>query len=363
MTIKEINLNRVLIINPFGIGDVLFTTPLIRNIRERFPDIYIGYVCNIRTAEILKANPYIDTVFVYERDYYRNLVKKSKIKCLKEFIMFLKSIKKDKFELAIDLSLGREYSFFCWLIGIKRRIGFNFKDRGIFLTNKINIDGYNDRHIVEYYLDLLRYIRIDYKNSNLDLFIPDKINNWSNEFLIEQGVSNDDILISIVPGGGASWGKDASMKHWPLRNFAKLANRLSEDYNVKILIMGDSKDKDLCLEVANRMRAKAIQCCGKTNIMEFAGLLRRCKLVITNDGGPLHIAVALGAKTVSIFGPVDDRVYGPYPRTPHHKVIKTNLFCQPCYHRFRLPICNKDKECLRSITVKQVFEAVKDLLS
>ena len=96
MTIKETNFKRVLIINPFGIGDVLFTTPLVRNIRKKFPDIYIGYVCNIRTAEILKANHYIDTVFVFERDYYRNLAKKSKIKCLKELKAFLDVIKNSK---------------------------------------------------------------------------------------------------------------------------------------------------------------------------------------------------------------------------------------------------------------------------
>ena len=363
MTIKDIDFSRILIINPFGIGDVLFTTPLVRNIRKKFPKIYIGYVCNARTAEILKANPYVDSVFVFEKDYYRNLARNSKIKCLKEFIRLLKTIKKDKFDLAIDLSLGREYSFFSWLIGIKKRIGFNYKNRGKFLTNKINIDGYEGKHVVEYYLDLLKDLNVDFKEGNLDLFLPSVIKGWSTRYLSEHGVGNNDAIVAIIPGGGASWGKDAAIKRWPAEGFADVANRLSNQYKIKFLVMGDSKDKDSCMKVLDNIKVKAIDCCGQTDIMQLAGLLARSNLVITNDGGPLHIANAVGAKTVSVFGPVDDKVYGPYPKTQEHKVIKKNLDCQPCYHKFKLPPCNKDRECLKDVTAEQVYEAAKELLS
>lgn len=363
MTTTESKFKRVLIINPFGVGDVLFTTPVIRNIRNSFKDIYIGYICNARTAELLKANPYVNTVFVFERDYYRNLGKKSKLKSLKAYFAFWNTIKNDKFDTVIDLSLARDYSFFCWLIGIKQRIGFNYKNRGTFLNKKINIKGYDYKHVVEYYLDLLKYLKIECKDNYLDLFIRDEDRRWSQELSSAYGINKNDILVAIIPGAGASWGKDASLKQWSVDGFARVADRLSSEQEVKILILGDSKDRSSCVKVADKMNSPAIQCCGETSLMQFAGLLAKCKLVITNDGGPLHLAVASGVKTVSIFGPVDDKVYGPYPRTDSHRVIKKDLDCQPCYHRFKLPPCKRNRECLTNINTEQVFKTVKELLS
>lgn len=362
MTTKEYNFKRVLIINPFGIGDVLFTTPVIRTLRQSHPDIYIAYLSNIRTAKILEANPNVDKVFVFEKDYFRQLGRESKLKCLKEFNNLLNSIKKEKFDAAIDLSLGKHYSFFCWLIGIKKRVGFNYKNRGFFLTDKINIDGYQAKHVVEYYLDLFKFLNIDYKDDYLDLFIPEETKAWSERFLKEHDVDSRDTLVAVVPGGGASWGKDASIKQWSADKFATVADRLSNEYKVKILVMGDLKDKETCLKVVSSAKTAVIDCCGKTEILQSASLLGKCKLVIANDGGPLHLAVATGAKTVSIFGPVDDRVYGPYPRNNNHMVIKASLPCQPCYQRFKLSPCEKDRQCLREISEGEVFEAAKELL-
>jgi len=363
MTTKENNFKKVLVINPFGIGDVLFTTPVVRNLRQSRPGVYIAYLCNIRTAKILEANSNIDKIFVFEKDYFRQIGRESKIKCLKEFSNLLNSVKKEGFDAAIDLSLGKYYSFFCWLIGIKKRIGFNYKNRGVFLTDKINIDGYQTKHVVEYYLDLLKFLNIDYKNNRLDLFIPDDIKDWSERFLKERGVNNNDTLVAMVPGGGASWGKDASIKQWPADKFASVASKLSEESKVKILVMGDLKDQESCSRVVNRSKNSTIDCCGKTDIMQFSALLARTKLVIANDGGPLHLAVASGVKTVSIFGPVDDRVYGPYPRSQNHKVIKTTLPCQPCYQKFKLLPCDNNRQCLREVREEEVFQAAKELLS
>ncbi|HOX54799.1 MAG TPA: lipopolysaccharide heptosyltransferase II [Candidatus Omnitrophota bacterium] len=362
MTTREYNLKRVLVINPFGIGDVLFTTPVVRNLKKNRPDVYIGYLCNIRTVKILEANPNIDKVFVFEKDHYRDLGKESKLKCLKEFNNLLNSVKKEKFDAAIDLSLGKHYSFFSWLIGIKKRIGFNYKNRGVFLTDKINIDGYQAKHVVEYYLDLLKFLNIEYKDSHLDLFVPDEARKWADGFLSEQGIIAGDTLVAVIPGGGASWGKDASIKQWPAEKFAAVARRLAEELKLKILVMGDLKDKESCLKVVDGAKNSAIDCCGKTDIAQFAALLAKTKLVIANDGGPLHLAVAVGAKTVSIFGPVDDKVYGPYPRSKNHIVIKTRLACQPCYQRFKLLPCDNNKQCLRDVREEEVFGAAKELL-
>ena len=85
--------------------------------------------------------------------------------------------------------------------------------------------------------------------------------------------------------------------------------------------------------------------------------------MLTNDGGPLHMAVALGVKTVSIFGPVDDKVYGSYPPSEKHTVIKKDLPCRPCYYNFKIPVCEQDKYCLKGISADEVFNSVKNILN
>ena len=97
---------------------------------------------------------------------------------------------------------------------------------------------------------------------------------------------------------------------------------------------------------------------------QFTSLLGRLGLVLCNDGGPLHLAVTQGVKTVSVFGPVDPQVYGPYPPSPsrHVAVYRRDLPCRPCYHRFRLPPCPYERACLATVEPAEVLEACRELL-
>ncbi|MBU2258767.1 MAG: glycosyltransferase family 9 protein, partial [Candidatus Omnitrophica bacterium] len=181
--------------------------------------------------------------------------------------------------------------------------------------------------------------------------------------LAQEGVSGIDFLIGIIPGGGLSWGQDAYLKHWPAKNFAILADKFIENYQAKIIIMGDFKEAGIAKDVLGHMRHKAIDFSGRTSIAELSALISKMNLVIANDGGPLHMANALGLKTVSIFGPVDDKVYGPYPRGAKHLVVKNDIYCRPCYKNFRYPECNNNHKCLEDITVDEVYEGVNNLIS
>ena len=151
---------RILIINIFGIGDVLFTTPLIKNLKDNIPDAFIGYVANRRAAVVLENNPNIDKVIVYERDDYTEVYKKSKIRFLQKFKKALQEIEDERYDLVIDLSLNSYASFFMWMVGIPKRIGFNYKNRSPFLTRKVKLEGYEGRPVAEYYLDLLKELNL-----------------------------------------------------------------------------------------------------------------------------------------------------------------------------------------------------------
>ena len=352
---------RILIVNPFGIGDVLFTTPLIANLKEAFPDSYIGYVCNARTKDILLSNPKVDKIFIYEKDKFRKLFKFSKMLGVRKFIKLFREIKKKRFDVVFDLSLGQEYGLFLWLIGIKKRIGYNYKNRGIFLTDKINISGYDEKHIVEYYLDLLRLIGVEPKYKDMEFPVGDKDMEWVRDYLGDNDIADGDILIGLIPGGGASWGISAYKKHWPIHRFAALANQISAQFKAKIMLLGDGEEVSLCNQVASLMKEMPVMACGRTTLSRFTALIKRCNAVVCNDGGPLHIAVSQGVRNISVFGPVNPRVYGPYPHNENNIVIRKGLVCQPCYEQFKLKEC-KHMDCLTTLEVKEVMAAIDAFL-
>jgi heptosyltransferase-2 len=346
----------ILIINPFGIGDVLFSTVLVRQLRKDNPGSYIAYICNLKVKDILVTNPDINEVFVFERDEYRSEWKKSKIRGVKKFLGFWREIKKKKFEVVFDLSLGKEYAFFCWRAGIKDRKGFNYKKRGRFLTHKIEFDGFNDKPVAEYYLDLLGVA--ERSSAPTVLITTNEDKRYVDNFLNQSGIKYNDILIGIAPGGGISFGqKNQDRRRWPVKKFAELADKIIEKFNAKIVLIWGPGEEKLVQEIAILMKQKLL-IAPTTKIREMAELCKRCKLVICSEGGPLHIANSQGVKTISIFGPVDEKAYGPYPLGENNIVVTSDVDCRPCYKKFKLPECS-NRKCLEDISVEKVFGVAK----
>lgn len=357
-------MERFLVINPFGIGDVLFTTVVIKAIKDNLPNATIGYWCNERVRNIVENNKNIDKIFALSRGDIKKIYSRSKLKGIYKSLNLLRSIKKENFDVVFDFSLDHRYGLLAKILGIKKRIGFNYKNRGRFLTHKIDIDGYSTKHVVEYYLDLLKFIHIEPKIYTLDLSVSEdskiKIKNRLNKF----GINDNDLVIGIVPGAGASWGKDALVKHWPAVNFAHLSDKIINDYRAKIIILGDSSERPVADIIIKTVHRQVVDLVGKTTLEELIAVIDNVEILITNDGGPLHIGVALGKKTVSFFGPVDPKVYGPYPASEsRHIILRKSLECSPCYLRFRLSDCRRNRECLEKIEVQEAMYAVSSLLS
>ena len=354
---------RILIINPFGIGDLLFTTPLIRALKANYPDCFIGYWCNERAKVILENNNNIDKIFPLSRGDIKKLYKKSWILGFKSFLKLFFGIKECKFDTSFDLSLDHRYGLISKLAGVKERIGYNYKNRGRFLTKKGALEGYHDKHAIEYYSSLLDYIGITVKNKNMELPLSEKALKEADELFSVFGIKNEDLLVGIAPGAGGSWGKDAIYKHWPVLRFAKIADKLAVDFKAKVILLGDNTEMPLAEEIANACENKPINLIGKTGLDTLAAIIKKLNLLISNDGGPMHMAIALGVKTVALFGPVDEKVYGPYPESKDHVVLTVAVECRPCYNNFRLPVCSMNRKCLDGITVEEVYIKVKDLLS
>ena len=352
---------KILIANPFGIGDVLFTTPIISNIKHQLRNAKIGYLCNRRVAPLLEQDPRIYKFFVYEKDEFRGLWQQSKCKCLEEIRHLFSDIKSEKFDCVLDFSLAGEFAFTFWLMGIKKRVGFNYKNRAKFLNKKIPLYGFNDKHVIEYYLDLLKFLGVKPEDRSMKIFISDTERKKAEDLLKISDISKQDNTIAVMPGGGASWGKDSHRRHYPADRFAAACDKLIKEQGVKIIILGDLKEKKLVDKVVNNMNEKPSLVTTALPLREFMAVLSQCKLLFCNDGGPLHIAVGLGIPCVSILGPVDEKVYGPYPPDKKHRVMVADVKCRPCYKNFKLPEC-KNRRCLQDLQPEEVFDACKEQL-
>jgi len=337
--------------------------PLVSILKKSDPQNSIFYWSNIRVKPILESNPNLDKIFALSRGDLKNISQNSGYTALKLFFDLIRDLKKERFDLAFDFSLDYRYSMFLRLLGVKRIIGFDYKNRGRFLTDKIRINGYQDRHVVEYYLDTLKFIGVflDHK-PEIQLFLPDTDIAWAENFLKVHNIKDNDLIIGIAPGGGASWGGNALYLRWPQDKFASLAHMLAKKDNAKIILFGSADEAGLCEQIEYSLKNKIINTSGKITLTQYGALFKKCNIAICNDAGPLHIAVALGLKTVCICGPVDEKVYGPYPLKPIHRIVKENLPCQPCYKNFRFPGCPYNRKCIQDITVDEVYSAVKSLL-
>ena len=343
---------KVLIINPYGIGDVLFTTPVIRNLRDAYPQASISYLANRRTAEFIRSDPDIAQVFIYERDEFVGNYQKY-------FEMF-KSISKEGFEMVFDFSLNSSFGFLSAACGIKKRVGFDYRTRGGFLTDRVFLSGFEEKHVIEYYLDLLRLVQVPVKVREMRMDVPARDIQWAGDWLKSHKIASTSPLIAVIPGGGASWGQAAKYKRWPAAKYADLIDKIIENFDAAIILLGDSKEEELCREVVSLAHFPLHLAVGETSVLGLAALLMQCKGTVVNDGGPLHVASAVGVKTVSVFGPVDPRVYGPYPPSGH-TVVQKDLPCQPCYRRFRMANCGHIS-CLNELSVQEVYRKVQDIL-
>ncbi len=354
----------ILVVNPFGIGDVLFSTPLLRNIRINFPDAKIYYLANKRCAPLLKIHPLISKVFVFERDEFVQERKKSQFAGLLKYWFFIQELRREKIECVLDLSLNSQFGFFCFLAGIKKRLGLDYKQRALFLNQKIAITGFRSKHVADYYLDTLSLLNLPVKRCGLEVYTDTASDKWAGVFYQEQHILDDQLVVGIAPCGGAAFGQDNHLRRWPPERFSLLIDQLVEACNSTVFIFAGPQEKDDVLAIIDKLKHKQrVFDFSECSLAKTVSLIKRCKLFISNDSGLLRLADGLNKKMLALYGPIDEQVYGPYLATERSIILKKDLSCRPCYVNFRLLPCKRNRECLRSISVEEVITAALKLLN
>lgn len=346
-TIRFVDIfKRILIVRIDRIGDVLLSTPVIKALREAYPDAFIAMMVSPYAKDIVSGNPYLDEVIIYDKD--------GKHKSWGRSIKFSQNLKKKKFDAAIILHPTNRAHLITYFAGIPKRIGFNRK-LGFLLTDRIeHAKQFGERHELEYTLDLVRYLGIEPKDKSPFMPIKPEAENWVADIFRQQGIRESDKLLAIHPGASCP------SKIWPNVRFAKVADRLIEKYGFKVLAVAGPKDITLAGQVIKNMHHPAVNLAGRTSVSQLASVLKRCALFISNDSGPVHIASAVGTPVISIFGRnqkgLSPTRWGPLGLKD--KILHKEVGCIECLAHN----CTKQFACLKAISVDDVLNVADAIL-
>jgi heptosyltransferase II len=350
-------IKKILIIKLCCVGDILFTTPAIRALRQGFPKAHLAYLVGSWSREIIEDNPHLDEIIIYDVPAHSSC----RWRAFTRTLDCLRELRKKKFDLAIIFHRTSFSSLFALLGGIPQRIGFDYAGRGRFLTHKVAFDG--SKHEVDRHLDVVISLGLESAGQATEMKVMSKEENYASSLLWANGVRAEDRVIGILAGGGKNPGVFMPTKRWHPTKFAQLADTMIKEYKAKIIFVGGPGDEEVVRKVVSGMKNESVDLVGKTTFKQLAAVLKRCQLFIGGDSGPLHIAAAVGTPTIGIFGPLDPRLVAP--RGENHIAICKNISCSPCYrpdtgltiHDFSN--CPKGTlECMEKITTEDVLAAV-----
>lgn len=346
----------MLVVQPYGIGDLLFATPALRALRLVPTIEKVDLLLGSRTEEIVCANPHVDEIFTVDKSRFHS---QGPTQSFKDIVALGKKLRRRCYDLLLDYSFRDEIAFYSqFFLGIPRRAGFAYKRRGFFHTHRLSIpQGFQGRHAVHYFSDLLEKTGIPVEDRHMEFYLTQAAREEAQRFLEEKWGRPPCKFLVVSPGGGESWGKDAHFKRWPVRFFSELTERLRQKGDWEgLLILGSAQEAALGEELKSQVSLPTLNLCGAVTLTQAAALLEKASLVLANDGGLVHLAHALRVPVVAFYGPVDPVVYGPYP--PSEKalaVFKEGLECRPCYKAFRYNQSCEHRNCLQALSPDEVL--------
>jgi len=352
------NYKKILCMCLSGVGDALTFSPFIEELKKAKPEIIIDVLVMFHASESMyKNHPDVNQVF------YSDFVNQGAFKSFSDVI----KLRKNKYDaVVVALPANRwEYNVVQRMIG-GRSIGHQYTH-----FNKINLNFLKQDwimedeslHVVENNLKLLKFFDVPYPENppELSMRLSEKDHAAANLWL-EKNVEKDKIKIGFHPGTAVF--KNHINRRWAAEKFAGLAIKLVKELDASVLIFGGPEEKELrekiCSLANNSEHVISVE---GTSLRESAALIQKCNVMVSNDSALMHISAAVQTPVAAIFGYTNP--VWVHPWKAKHKIIRKELPCSPCF--FYSPkaakcYAGKDFECVKSITVEEVFEAVKELM-
>ena len=316
----------ILIIHTAFIGDIVLSTALVSKVKEKYPDSDIYYLTTPLGKEILKNNPKIKEIIIYD--------KRGKDKGFGAFISFVRKIRKLKIDVCLTPHRYLRSSILSLLSGAKIRVGYDVASLSFVFNKKIKYD--KTKHEVE---KLLSFVDDSPKRFELEMY-PSEKDKIKIDTILKNFFQNKKIIL-IAPG--SKW----FTKRWPEEYFKTLIQNLVKRNDLLIVITGGKEEKEIELN----FDSKVLDLRGEISLLELAELTKRAILVVSNDSAPIHITSAFpNTRIVGIFGPTV-KEFGFFPWSKNSKVFEINgLYCRPCAIHGGNFCPEKHFRCMREIT-------------
>ncbi len=381
VTLEQLATARILVLKPCCLGDVVFATALVRELRCALPNAHLTFGVGPHSRPAIAGHPALDDLLDMGRVG-------SGPSSWRDLAMLVREIRARRFDACFVLERSAVLTLVPLLAGIPVRIGIDSDGRGFSLNVAVSIRP--ARPESELYLDLLRAIGGQPRSGELEYHpSPQAVQRVSE--LIRERLPSDRPFAVLHYAGGMNPGMTLLRKRWPIENFRELANRIVQAGGTVVLV-GSNADRDGILAVggpepgrenmglatsgagdaetrpgptmfpcgASSCPSPIVDLVGELTLDELAELARRAAVYVGNDTGPTHLAEAAGANVVMLFGPSDPIVYGPRRRDA--VALTAGLWCSPCFENGRVAPC-AHVICMRSISVDRVWREVSRFLT
>lgn len=321
--------SRILIVKLGSIGDVVNTLPLVNALREGFPEAEIDWLIEPKSFPIVEGQEAVNRFIIHRRGGGAAAAREA-----------LREIREFAPELVIDLQRILRSSFFTFFSGCQRRLGFDrrrSKEFSWLFTNRKIPARDPGRHMVSQYLEFAEFLGISESEVQFRIPLGEK----------ERGAVGKLIPQGVIQGGFVALNVGAAKpaNRWPVLRWAELAELILSRRKEAVVLTGGAVDRERGREIAEQIsdRRRVLDCTGQTGLKELGGIFSLARAVVSGDSGPMHIASALGVRTVGIFGPADPRRTGPFQHLD--LVVRSEAFCAPCGKRScRRPWCLEEVE-------------------
>jgi lipopolysaccharide heptosyltransferase I len=349
-SLANLDPQRILIIKPSAIGDIVHALPVLNLVRRRWPAARISWLVTPVCAGLLEGHPLLDEVILFDRKRWGGMWRSPRL--FGEWRRFTRELRERRFDLVIDLQGLFRSGWLAWKTGAPVRVGFaNAREFApLFYSHRVPIDT-PEQHAIERYVKLARFIGCDdgpiefpFATTDADREHVDRLLRTALEApggpSLQGWATGEGALpryAVLLPG--TNW----ETKRWPVEKFAGMVGPLRERFGLVSVLAGGPDAGAMAGQIPG-----AVDLTCKTTLRQLTALLERADLVVANDSGPMHIASALGRPLVTPFGPTNPVRTGPFGRMD--SVIRLDIACSPCYSRH----CSH-KSCLRGLEVEPVI--------
>lgn len=335
---------KIIVRMPNWLGDLVMATPVLHDLRNRFPHAHITAMCQGGVGGLLQENPHVDEIYSFSRP--SGWIHRSGRKEL------IENLRHGEYDLGILLTNSFSSAWWFWKGHIPYRLGFATHWRSFLLTKAVPLPKkLQTQHLVLTYKALLEPLGIAISNTAPELFVSKAESLAAQDLLAKFGIIyGKNIIVGINPG--AAYG---SAKCWLPDRFEEVARKLLENEDVCLVFFGDKTGAPLVDDICQKLPQRTVNLAGKTSLRELVALTQLSSIFLTNDSGPMHIAAALKKPLVALFGSTSDVKTGPYGGGT---VIHKHVECSPCYKRE----CPIDFRCMKRIGVDEVYAEIQKLM-